>query len=379
MNSEDKKMKVAFVLGALNRGGTESLILDICRCANRTPFEVVCIYRKEGNLSEEFHKTNARLIHIPRLGSIVGYMWKLRKVIQKERITIVHSQTPSNTAVLGLSLFGCKTKLLTTIHGFSFLNSNKLYQHFVFGISTAILFVSNYQKKLYIQRCSKQQRKKCYVVYNGIDTTKYGTEYEIPKFYKDLDNTLKLCVVGNIRSARTYDVILKAIYYLRKDGLNNVGLYIIGNTPIEEQYLLDYYRKLCKEYEINDVVHFVGSRSDVPAILQSSDIYIMSSIETFGISVVESIMSKVPVIVNDFNVMQEITENGKLATLYKTGDSYDLAEKIKYVVNNFEYYRAKAFDDSEYVKEKYSIENCISQLNKIYIYGASRGSENDNH
>ena len=216
-------------------------------------------------------------------------------------------------------------------------------------------------------------------MYNGIDTTKYEKEHNTPDFYKNADTVLKLCVVGNIRSARTYDVILKAIYYLRKEGLNNVGLYIIGNTPIEEQYLLDYYRKLCKEYEINDVVHFVGSRSDVPAILQSSDIYIMSSIETFGISVVEAIMSKVPVIVNDFNVMQEITENGKLATLYKTGDSYDLAEKIKYVVNNFEYYRAKAIDDSESVKEKYSIENCISQLNKIYIYGASWGSENDNH
>lgn len=367
MNSEDKKMKVAFVLGALNRGGTESLILDICRCANRTPFEVVCIYRKEGNLSEEFHKTNARLIHIPKSGSMVGYMWKLRKVIQKERITIVHSQTPSNTAVLGLSLFGCKTKLLTTIHGFSFLNSNKLYQHFVFGISKAMLFVSNYQQKLYIQRCSKLQRKKCYVVYNGIDTTKYEKEHNTPDFYKNADTVLKLCVVGNIRSARTYDVILKAISHLRVDGIKNIGLYIIGNTPQEEEGLLDRYIMLSKENGLDDIVHFVGSRSDVPAILQSSDIYIMSSIETFGISVVEAITSKLPVIVNDFNVMQEITENGKLATLYKTGDSYDLAEKIKYVVNNLEYYRTKAIDDSEYVKEKYSIENYISQLNKIYV------------
>ena len=367
MNNGDHKIKVAFVLGALNRGGAESLILDICKNNENTPFEVVCLYRKEGDLSDEFHKTNARLIHIPKAGSMIGYMWRLRKVIQNEQISVVHSQTPSNTAVLGLSLLGCKTKLITTIHGFSFLNSNKLYQHFVFRLSKAIIFVSNYQQKLYVQKCSNLQRKKCHVVYNGIDTKKYEKEYEIPDFYQNSNTVLKLCVVGNIRSARTYDIILKAIYHLREYDVNNIGLYIIGNTPKEEQWLLERYKILCKEYSIEDIVYFLGSRNDVPAILQYSDIYIMSSIETFGIAVVEAMMSGIPVIVNDFNVMKEVTEEGKLAYLYKTGDSYDLEEKIRYVMNNLEKYRNKAMNNSEYVKTKYSIENCINELNQVYM------------
>lgn len=364
--SNNKKIKVAFVLGALNRGGAESLILDICRMSEYTPFEVICIYRKEGNLSDEFHKTNAHLIHITKSVSMIGYMWRLRKVIQNEQISIIHSQTPSNTAVLGLSLLGCKTKLITTIHGFSFLNSNKLYQHFVFGISKAIIFVSNYQQRLYSKRCLNLQ-KKCHVVYNGIDTQKYEKEYEIPDFYKNSDTVLKLCVVGNIRRARTYDVILKAISHLREDGMNNIGLYIVGNTPQEEQGLLDHYMILCEENGIDDIVHFVGSRNDVPAILRYSDIYIMSSIETFGIAVVEAMMSGIPVIVNDFNVMKEVTEEGKLAYLYKTGNAYDLEKKIRYVMNNIETYRNKAMNNSKYVKTKYSIENCINELNQVYM------------
>ena len=354
------------MLGALNRGGAESLILDICQKSDYAPFEVICLYRKEGNLSDEFHQTNARLIHIPKAESMIGYMWRLRKVIQNEQISVVHSQTPSNTAVLGLSLLGCRTKLITTIHGFSFLNSNKLYQHFVFGISKAIIFVSNYQQKLYSQRCANLQ-KKCHVVYNGIDTQKYEKEFEKPVFYKNADTVLKLCVVGNIRRARTYDVILKAISHLREDGINNIELYIVGNTPQEEQGLLDRYMIFCKENGIDDIVHFVGSRNDVPAILRYSDIYIMSSIETFGIAVVEAMMSGIPVIVNDFNVMKEITEDGNLACLYKTGNSYDLEEKIRCVMNNFENYRKMAINNSEYVKTKYSIENCINELNQIYI------------
>ena len=366
MSNNKKKIKVAFALGALNRGGAESLILDICRMSEYTPFEVICLYRKEGNLSDEFHKTNARLIHITKSGSVIEYMWRLRKVIQEEQISIVHSQTPSNTAILGLSLLGCKTKLITTIHGFSFLNSNKLYQHFVFGISKAIIFVSNYQQKLYSHICTNIL-KKCHVVYNGIDTTKYEQEYEIPDFYKNSDTVIKLCVVGNIRRARTYDVIFNAIPHLREDRMNNIGLYIVGNTPQEEQGVLDRYMILCKENGIDDIVHFVGSRNDVPAILRYSDIYIMSSIETFGIAVVEAMMSGIPVIVNDFNVMKEVTEEGKLACLYETGNSYDLEEKIRYVMDNLEKYRNKAIDNSEYVKTKYSIENCINELNQIYM------------
>ena len=163
-----------------------------------------------------------------------------------------------------------------------------------------------------------------------------------------------------------YEVIIEAMYRLRLEGINNIGLYIVGNTPKEEQYLLNYYKNLCNKYGIEDVVHFVGGRNDVPAILQHSDIYIMSSIETFGISIVEAMMSGVPVIVNDFDVMKEVTENGKLAMLYKTNDATDLANIINKVVNNIDHYKNFALQNASYVKNQYSIGVHKERLGSLY-------------
>lgn len=45
-------MKVAYFLGALNRGGMETLLLDILSRADLTSYQIICIYREEGVISD---------------------------------------------------------------------------------------------------------------------------------------------------------------------------------------------------------------------------------------------------------------------------------------------------------------------------------------
>ena len=76
-------MKIAYFIGALNRGGAESLILDICRQHKSVPYDFVCIYRHEGNMSEDFKKSGANLLHVPqKSGYNFGHapLWKRRIV-----------------------------------------------------------------------------------------------------------------------------------------------------------------------------------------------------------------------------------------------------------------------------------------------------------
>ena len=104
MSNNKKKIKVAFVLGALNRGGAESLILDVCKNLMHSSFDCLCIYRKEGNMSEDFYKSGVRILHIPKKRSMLAYMWHMRKLLQDEKVDIVHSQTPSNSLILSFIL-----------------------------------------------------------------------------------------------------------------------------------------------------------------------------------------------------------------------------------------------------------------------------------
>lgn len=117
-------------------------------------------------------------------------------------------------------------------------------------------------------------------------------------------------------------------------------------------------------------MYFLGARSDVPAILHNIDIFAYSTDhDTFGIAVAEAMAARVPVLVNDYVVMQEITDNGSLATLYKTGDATDGAEKLKSIIANIATYKSKASDASKQVRAKYSIEQHIARLNEVYGEG----------
>ena len=73
-----------------------------------------------------------------------------------------------------------------------------------------------------------------------------------------------------------------------------------------------------------------------------------------------------PTFVNDWEVMTEVTQNGKLATLYKTNDTEDFCEKFIDFVNNVESYKAKAIENAKIVRDIYSIEKHIERLNELY-------------
>jgi len=74
----------------------------------------------------------------------------------------------------------------------------------------------------------------------------------------------------------------------------------------------------------------------------------------------------IPVFVNDWEVMKEITQNGKFATLYKSRDEYDLLKKFLLFLQNREINILQAREASAYVRENFNIENHIRQLKQVY-------------
>jgi len=74
----------------------------------------------------------------------------------------------------------------------------------------------------------------------------------------------------------------------------------------------------------------------------------------------------IPVFANDWDVMKEITGNGKYATVYKTRDEYDLLREFMLFLQNKALYQAKANEAALFVRERYSIEKHIDELKKVY-------------
>lgn len=358
-------MKVAYFLGALNRGGAESLILDICRQHENVPYDFVCMYRHEGNMSDAFLESGAPMIQIRKKLGFLRYLWDIRKTLLRENVIIAHSQTPSNTLLLACALIGTRIQIITTMHGYNFEHASWWQRKIVCAGSDKILFVSNHQKAYYEKKWNVTHNDRWQVLYNGVDFTKIDSALPSLEFANE-PQRIRLAMVGNFVSGRSQNIIVKSIHILREQGIANFDFYFIGRRDDKEAWRYDNCVQYCEENQLSNV-HFLGSRGDVPSLLKSMDGFAYSTEhDTFGIAVIEAIAAGVPVIVNDWDVMMEITNQGEWATIYKTGDAAQLAEVMRQLIEHSAEYKKKAKKYPKLVRERFSIEKHIERLNEIY-------------
>ena len=362
-------MKVAFFIGSLNRGGAEMLLLDIFRKKKHATFEMILIYRNEGNLSGEFRATSVPMYRIKPGKSNLSYFRELRHLIKREKIDILHAQTLTNAVIAIFSTLFLRIKRVITFHGFYNTLKLSLFRQIVMWKMDAMIFVSKDLCDWYIKHTFLCPKNRCHVIYNGINFEKFKLRYPKPDFLEKTNNSnnVQLTMVGNFVRGRSHIVVCKSLKLLKEQGVRNFDFYFVGKQVDAEAGVYKECLKYCEENNLLDCVHFVGSRGDVPAILQHVDGFVYSTNhDSFGIAVVEAMASGTPVVVNDWRVMKEIIKEKDWATFFRTQDEYDCCEKIKQLIENIDSRKQLANKIKEDVKATYSIEKNIDNLTDVY-------------
>lgn len=366
-------MKVAYFIGGLNRGGTETLVLDAFRRKDMAPFDSILIYRSEGELSEAYRATGVPMFRIKPTGLKLGYVPKLRRLLREQGVDILHTQTHLNAFIGVFCTLFSKVRLVVSFHGFMLSVLDRVYSQLGLWCADASVFVSKYVQDWYLKRIFYAPRKRCQVVYNGIDFSKFDQEYDVPDFLKkDVESSLgiiKMAMVGNFSSARSQLLVCQALKILKDKSIGDYRFYFVGKKIDAEPEEFDNCVNYCRENGLLDTtIFFLGGRSDVPAILKYMDAFVYATNrDTFGIAVIEAVASGLPAIVNDWEVMKEVTNNGGWAALYKTMDVTDCADKIEEFLKNKGQRKETALRNAEAVRQRFSIENHILNLNEVYV------------
>ena len=182
---------------------------------------------------------------------------------------------------------------------------------------------------------------------------------------------LNMVMVGSFRGVRSHSFICEVADALNRKGFP-FNLYFVGRRDASEYHLYDRCVEYCNVHGLSGRVHFMGNRSDIPYLLKQMDLFLYASNQdTFGIAVLEAMAAELPVIVNDWAVMKEITDNGTLADLYQTGNVEDCLSKILSFQQLFDQDKEKIEQKSRsiahVVRERYSIEKHIQNLNSVYL------------
>ncbi len=367
-------MKVAYLLGSLNRGGTETLLYDLFRRHAEVPYEMLCVHRKGGAYQADYYHTGVPMHHLaPRNGRYITYYTQLRALLLREKVTHVHAQQFLDGIYAHLACVGMGIQVIETFHGYDFgvgrLGKMMIRQSIRWA--NKVCFVSECQKRYYLQRYGLQDDPaKYFVVYNCVNFEKLDNVTELPKLptknrpQQREKKILKLAMVGNFVSVRSQSSLRQFLFALHNAGVA-YDFYFVGKRNEQEPWRYDDCVQFCEEHGLEEV-HFLGARGDVPSILRQLDAFVYATDhDTFGIAVIEAVAAGIPTFVNDWEVMTEVTR-GTLATLYKTGDTQDLLGKFMHFVEHREECKIQAEECAKQVRRLYSIEAHIGRLQKMY-------------
>jgi glycosyltransferase involved in cell wall biosynthesis len=145
-------------------------------------------------------------------------------------------------------------------------------------------------------------------------------EYKIRS--KDATRTLQVIYVGRLERYKGLHLLMDAL----RD-LTSVNLTVVGDGK---------YRGALEELAKGLDVEFVGFQSDPTPYYEAADIFVMPSLgpEGFPLVALEAMSHALPCLFSDLAVHCEITENGRAAMLFRSGDVNDLREKLSILIQS---------------------------------------------
>lgn len=191
--------------------------------------------------------------------------------------------------------------------------------------ATAIVAISN---SVYQKYSGVFPAHKMHTIYNGIEEEDFFKPDR--KIFKE--EKVQFGIVGGIVSHKGQEELIQACGILKKKGISNFELKIVGRG--KEQYQ-KYLEQLVKKENVQDNVIFAGASNRIPEVLESIDVlFVCSQNEAFGRTTVEGMMAGCLVIGADTSGTKELLKEGKNGYLYHRGDAENLADVTEHVLKN---------------------------------------------
>ncbi|MCB0443974.1 MAG: glycosyltransferase, partial [Flavobacterium sp.] len=115
----------------------------------------------------------------------------------------------------------------------------------------------------------------------------------------------------------------------------------------------------------SDRVMFLGFRNDIPELLKSSDIIILSSrYEGLSLASIEGLSSGKPLIASDAPGISNIVGNAGI--LFPIGNHKRLASEIEKLLQDKDYYES-VVNRSVKKAEEFDIKNMVLKYKKLYL------------
>lgn len=164
------------------------------------------------------------------------------------------------------------------------------------------------------------------VIYNGVDSDRLFL-----KTCWKAGREIRLVAVGTLRTPKNFSNLIEAIGLLCGQShsfANRFSLQIAGEGPLKHELLRQIERE-----GLSEKVFLLGNREDIPDLLNKSDVFVLSSDwEGLPISLLEAMMTGLPVIVTDVGGCRDVVELCNAGVVVPPGSAEALAQALEQMI-----------------------------------------------
>ena len=355
-------MKILHIITSLRSGGAERMVSELLPrlCKRGHDVELLLF---DGTRSSLYDHIEQEGITIHTLGKRTMQMWnpvhifRLRKFLHRGKFDIVHTHNTPCQLLTALAAGKDAPMLVTTEHNtFNRRRNWRWYaaiDRWMYGKYDYVICVGNKVKENLMSRLYKNaDSPNIAVVPNGIDLKRF---IDSVLYSSKKEDEYVIIMVAAFRKQKDQPTLLRAMQYLS----DNYVLWFAGDGEQKKEC-----EKLADKLGINRRVSFLGDRADVPQLLATADVVVLSShYEGMSLSCIEGMVAGKPFIASDVDGLRAIVVGAGL--LFPHEDYKQLAELIRQVCENKEYGSEVATRCQERAMQ-YDIENVVTGYEKIY-------------
>ena len=302
------KKKILHVTGAMNVGGTETMLINLYRKINKDiQFDFISYSNQEAYYYKEIEELGGRVIKLnaPSEVGIISAIKDIMKFIEENGpYNAVHTHMLFNCgiAMIAAYLSGVKVRVshahTTSDNSTSLIR--KIYiavmRFFIKLFSTDFLACSDAAGK-YLFGNSVTTNKRYKMLPNYIDYEKFINCNDKNSIRKELgirNDDIVICHIGRFITAKNHKFLIDIISEMIQND-DKVKLILVGTSDLRNEI-----EAKVKDLGIESNVYFTGLRDDISNILNNSDLFILPSIyEGLGLVLLEAQASNLPCLVSE--------------------------------------------------------------------------------
>ena len=291
-----------------------------------------------------------------------GQVWRLRRLIQTLRPSVVHARNVSSwfdVAVTRLSL-ARRPPLVLSFHGTDragALSSRARLMAAFAARSAAHVFTVSERSRSFLSGTLRVPADRLGLIPNGVDMRRFAPH---PDRHGDASR-FHVGTVGNLSPVKNQTVLVRACAELRRAG-HDVIVSIAGEGS-ERRRLADAAASL----GVSEFVHLRGHVDDVPAFLQSLDLFVLpSDSEAHPNALVEAMACGLPCVASRVGGIPDVITDDSVGRLFERGDVGGLVNVVADLIAAPDTRAALGRGARKRAEERYGLDEMMRRYTDLY-------------